>query len=154
PKCNLIGINNAIEVLRIANRLRGAELYRWQLITKDASPITVSNGITLVPDYGIKTAPKADLVLVCASYDAHILADSTICQYIHRLARHGVALGGIGQGSYVLARAGLLEGYRCTIHWEQRPSLVEDFPGLEVTSNLYEIDRDRMTCGGGTAALD
>src|SRR3546814_13524777 len=57
-------------------------------------------------------------------------------------------------GSYVLARAGLLDGYRCTIHWENLASFCEDFPEIEVTSELFEIDRNRFTCSGGTATID
>jgi transcriptional regulator GlxA family with amidase domain len=70
------------------------------------------------------------------------------------MERKGVDIGALCTGSYILARAGLLNGYRCTIHWENLPSFVEDFPEIEVTSELFEIDRNRLTCAGGTAAID
>ncbi len=57
-------------------------------------------------------------------------------------------------GAHVLAQAGLLDGYRCTIHWENLPAFAERFPNLEVSNELFEIDRNRFTCSGGTAALD
>ncbi|MFX8657106.1 AraC family transcriptional regulator, partial [Acinetobacter baumannii] len=55
---------------------------------------------------------------------------------------------------YILARAGLLAGYRCTVHWEHVPAFVEEFPGIRLSRTIYEIDRDRLTCAGGIAALD
>lgn len=73
---------------------------------------------------------------------------------LRRAARRGVVLGALSTGSYLLARAGLLAGHRCTIHWENRPAFVEDFPDLQCTDRLYEIDRGRLTCSGGTAAMD
>ncbi len=57
-------------------------------------------------------------------------------------------------GSHVLAHAGLLDGYSCTIHWENLPGFREEFPDIEVTDDLFAIDRNRYTCSGGMAALD
>ena len=54
----------------------------------------------------------------------------------------------------MLATAGLLEGYRCTIHWENLASLRETSPNIIVSEELYELDRDRYTVSGGTAPLD
>jgi len=56
--------------------------------------------------------------------------------------------------AYVLARAGLLDGYACTIHWENAASFAADFPHIELRNNLYVIDRDRYSCSGATATLD
>jgi len=53
-----------------------------------------------------------------------------------------------------LAEAGLLDGYKCTIHWENIESLAERYPKLNITSSLFEIDRNRYTCSGGLAAAD
>jgi len=63
-------------------------------------------------------------------------------------ARRGVRLGAITTGAYVLARAGLLDGYACTIHWENATSFAADFPDIELRNNLYVIDRDRYSCSG------
>jgi transcriptional regulator GlxA family with amidase domain len=72
-----------------------------------------------------------------------------------RLAvRRGLAVGSLSTGSYLLAWAGLLDGYRCTIHWENSAAFEEDFPKVIASGKIYEIDRDRLTCSGGTAAMD
>ena len=71
-----------------------------------------------------------------------------------QLARQRLPLGGICTGSYLLAKAELLKGYRCTIHWEDLPTLQAHFPGIVISSQLFELDRDRYTCSGGVAAMD
>ena len=65
-----------------------------------------------------------------------------------------MTIGGISGGPYILARAGLLDGHRATLHWEHQPAFSEDFPEIEVTPSLFEIDGNRITCSGGISALD
>ena len=74
--------------------------------------------------------------------------------WLRRWARQHCRIGAIGLGSFLLARAGLLDGYRCTIHWQHLAAFREEFRELEVTNEIFEIDRDRFTCGGGIGALD
>lgn len=70
------------------------------------------------------------------------------------MARAGPRVGTLADGSYILARAGLLGGYRCTIHWSCLPGFTETFPDIVVSTELYQIDRNRFTASGGTAAMD
>src|SRR5690606_15262711 len=74
--------------------------------------------------------------------------------WLRALSRRGVAIGGVSGGPYLLARAGLLDGHRCTIHWMHVPAFLEEVPALRPSMNLYEIDRGRLTCAGGIGALD
>lgn len=63
-------------------------------------------------------------------------------------------LGGIDTGAVVLAEAGLLDGHRATVHWEALDAFRENYPSLQATQELFEIDRQRITCAGGTASID
>ena len=96
------------------------------------------------------TAPRS----CAAASRAHLYQDRSLFAGLRRLDRQGADIGALCTGSHILARAGLLDGYRCTIHWENLAAFTEDFPQIEVTSELFEIDRNRFTCSGGTAALD
>jgi transcriptional regulator GlxA family with amidase domain len=138
----------------VANRLSGRPLYKWYLAGRAGEPIQASNGTVVVPETTIAEAPKADLILVCSSFEVAEYEDPEIHRFLRREARRGTRIGGIGSGAHVLALTRLLDGYRCTIHWELLPAFSENFPYLDVTANLYEIDRDRMTSGGGVAVMD
>jgi AraC family carnitine catabolism transcriptional activator len=70
------------------------------------------------------------------------------------MSRSGVVLGAVETGTYILARTGLLQGYKATIHWHCHTAFKERFPGTELKDALYVVDRKRMTCAGGTAGLD
>jgi AraC family transcriptional regulator, glycine betaine-responsive activator len=73
---------------------------------------------------------------------------------LRRLADRRVPLGALCTGGYALARAGLLDNFRATIHWENLSALREEFPRVRISDQLFTIDRDRYTCSGGTAPLD
>lgn len=158
PKFALMGFTSAIEPLRAANRLAGRRLYDWRIVSGDGAAVRSSSGIEVVPDHGIETVPRLDVVFVLSGLDPQGASrgaqDKATLAWLRRIARLGCRIGAISTGSYLLARAGLLDGYRCTIHWENLPGFQEAFPELEVTPELYEIDRGRITCSGGTASLD
>lgn len=154
PGFSLMSYASAVEPLRSASRLACAPLYRWHLFSPDCGTVQASNGLTVVPEARLEDAPPLDAFIVCAGLGVAEFHDARTFAALRRLARLGVDMGGISTGSLVLARAGLLAGYRCTIHWENLESFREEFPDLEVTGALYEIDRSRFTCAGGIAALD
>lgn len=156
PRFSMIAFAAAIEPLRLANRLAERELYRWRLLSVDGAPVAASNGIAVVPDGGLAecSSGRSATVLVCAGLGVERQHDPRIAAWLRRLDRQGVTLGALCTGAHVLARAGLLNGRRAAIHWENLPGFSEAFPEVEATSDLFEIDHDRYTCCGGTAALD
>jgi len=94
------------------------------------------------------------IMLVCAGIGGNKYRNKRVFAWLRRLARNRTMMGGIGTGAYALARAGLLDGYRCTVHWEEFENFAREFPQLRLTADLFEVDRDRLTCPGGTASLD
>jgi len=154
---SLIAFTSAIEPLRMANQLSGEPLYSWATIGESNEMITCSNGLAFAPDYSIATFDNTDAfdaVIVCGGIHIHRLGCDTSIQWLRQLAKSQVVLGAVCTGSHVLARAGLLDGYRFTIHWENIASAREEFPHLIISPELFEIDRDRYTCAGGTAPID
>ena len=154
PKFSFIAFINALEVLRIANRLAEGAPYSWTVVSLDGEPVQASNDMVAMVDGALKSTGPLDALFVCASFDPHRYCDREALAHLRRLGRHGTHLGGLCTGAYVLARAGLLEGYRCTLHWENQVGFAEAFPEIEATEELFEIDRDRYTAAGGTAPLD
>jgi len=143
-----------VEPMRSLNRFLNRTAYVWRLASLDGSPVEASNGISLQTMQIDEALKGAHYLFVCGGSRIQ-QEDSPAClAKLREAARNGIAVGALSTGSFLLARAGLLTGYRCTIHWENRPAFKEDFPFLECTNNLYEIDRNRLTCSGGTAAMD
>jgi transcriptional regulator GlxA family with amidase domain len=154
PRFSMMAFFAAVEPLRIANRVAGRELYSWHVFSLDGEPVEASNGMTLVVEAPIAAVPHFPFVIVCASFQPQHAETKALLNWLRRLARQGAVLGGLDTGTHVLARAGLLTGHRATLHWEHLPAFTEEFPEVETSAELFEIDRKRVTCAGGTAAID
>jgi transcriptional regulator GlxA family with amidase domain len=145
----------AVEPLRAANVLSGTPLYRWWNASPDNKPAITSNGAAVLPDHRFGSeSDLPDLLLVCAGGNPALFKDKPTFEWLRALARRGVIMGGVSGGPFILARAGLLKSRRCTIHWEHEPALREEYPSIELTHSLFELDGNRFTCSGGVAALD
>jgi AraC family transcriptional regulator, glycine betaine-responsive activator len=151
---SMIAFTNAIEPLRMANYLAAKTIYRWTVYTLDGTPAAASNGLTVAPTSRLDESNLPDILFVCGGVDVQHAVDDSLIHGLRKIARKRIILGGLCTGSYALARAGLLDGYRCAIHWENLSALRETFPGTVFTPDLFVIDRDRCTCTGGIAPLD
>ncbi|HWA46285.1 MAG TPA: GlxA family transcriptional regulator [Hypericibacter adhaerens] len=158
PKFSMMAFVSAVEPLRVANRLAGAMLYQWEIVSLEGASILASNGMALVADRQLSQLSRGGAryrtVVVGAGFEPERGYDRRVRDWLRRLDRNGVELGAMDTGSFVLARAGLLDGYRATTHWESLDSFRERFPKVEAEGGLFAIDRNRLTCAGGTAALD
>jgi len=149
-----MSLTSAIEPLRSLNRLVGADAYEWRLASLDGRPVAASNGIPL-PAVPLDLALEgASALFICGGLRIQEPDERGYLAALRRAARRSIVLGSLSTGSFLLARAGLLDGYRCTIHWENLPAFQEAFPDLDCSASIFEIDRERMTCSGGTAAMD
>lgn len=154
PGFALMSYAAAIEPLRAANLLSGTTLYRWWHAAPSGVPVTASNGVAIIPEFGTDQDRAADMVFVCAGGNPATFNDKTTFAWLRRLARKGTTIGGISGGPYILARAGLLDQRRATLHWEHLPAFREAFPDVTVVPSLFEIDGNRITCSGGISGLD
>ncbi len=154
PEFTMMPVTSAIEPLRIANRLSEKSFYKWTMHSVDGKPVAASNGILTMVDGDLATIPDHATIIVCAGLNVQHHSDKRLTAWLRKTARRGVDLGAVCTGAHLLAEAGILDGYRCTIHWENLPGFSEAFPDIDATGGLFEIDRDRFTSAGGTTALD
>lgn len=139
--------------LRAANLLSGKRLF--DITNFAATPVAESSGAAQISGcVPIGTDMPLDLLLVIAGGDPFAYRDKSLFSWLQRLARSNVRIGGVSGGPVILAKAGVMAGRRMTVHWEHAAELGEAYPDLMIEKRLYIMDRDRVTCGGGTAPLD
>ncbi|MGE7990073.1 GlxA family transcriptional regulator [Pseudomonas sp. NPDC089554] len=153
PGFSAIGFISAVEPLRVANRFRGPQ-YRWRVLSLDGGAVLASNGMSVNADAALAEAERAGMLLVVAGFEPLAGFAPALQHALRRFDHEGMILGGIDTGAMVLAEAGLLDGYRATLHWEALEAFKERYPRLQATQELFEIDRRRITCAGGTASID
>jgi AraC family transcriptional regulator, glycine betaine-responsive activator len=154
PEFTMMPVTSAIEPLRLANRMADKQLYKWTLHSLDGQPVAASNGILTMVNGDLEAVPQDAAIIVCGGLNIQHHTDKRLLSWLRKTSRRGVDIGAVCTGSHVLAEAGLLDGYKCTIHWENLPGFTEAFPDIDVTGGLFEIDEDRFSSAGGTTALD
>jgi transcriptional regulator GlxA family with amidase domain len=150
----LIAHSAAIEPLRMANHLSGEEHYQWFTLSETGEPVRASDGQRILPDAPMCDAQDLDIVIVCGGVAQQQAIRKSHLSFLQAQARRGAMIGGVCTGTWALAQAGLLDGYRASIHWECISGLQEAFPNVLVTSHLFTIEANRLTASGGTAPLD
>lgn len=148
-----IAFTLAVETLRLANRELGRDAYSWKIITLSDEPVRSSGNIQILADDTINNC-EVDTLFVCGGVRIEETWSKPLMMNLKKLARLKVNIGSLCTGAYVLARSGLLDDYKATIHWENLASVREEFPRVNFTHDLFQLDRGRFTCAGGTASID
>lgn len=151
---SLLCFSTAIESLRIANRMGERSLYEWRLIGEGGVQAACSAGTVFQLDDDLVEMGRDDTVLVCSGIDVQSATTKKVLSWLRREARKGLVIGGLCTGAYCLAKAGLLDGKRATIHWENQDSFGEEFEEVTLTKSVFVVDNNRMTTAGGTSSID
>lgn len=154
PEFSMLAFSSAIEPLRAANRMAEKQLFDWVIASPTGEPTAASNQVVVTTNGTPDVLHDCRLIFLCSGVNVKSNIEKSILNVARRLDRSGVIIGAICTGTHIMAAAGLLDDKRCTIHWENIDGLAEEFPKLEVTNELFEIDDTRVTCSGGTASLD
>jgi transcriptional regulator GlxA family with amidase domain len=154
PQASILEVASALDPLRNANRQLGHEAYRWRVVTPDGRPAPLTCGIELPSDGALADALGADALIVIAGYRLNQVATRPLIRDLRRIAPRFHLVGGIDAAPWVLARAGLLNGYRATVHWEDLEDLATTHPEVKVVPDRFVIDRNRVTIAGAAPAAD
>lgn len=150
----LLSFAAAVECLRVANRMAGRELYSWVLTGESETVVTSSAGVRFQLDFPLGELTRDDVVLVCGGMNVQATATKRMLNWLRREARRGLRMGGLCTASYVLAKAGLLDGKRATIHWENHDAFLEEFEEVRLTKSVFVVDGNRVSTAGGTSSID
>ena len=162
PGFSLLALSGAVDALRAANLVLGRNAYEWRLSADLGDPaeedyVPSSSHIRLpAAPLTNRHAPGAapDLIAVVGGERSHDYESQALAGSLARAAGRGARIGSISDGSFPVAAAGLFDGYRSTIHWKCLNAYRERFPDLDIRTSIYEIDRNRFSCAGGTTSLD
>lgn len=157
PEFSNLCLFNSIEPLRAANSFIDSPGYKWSLISMNGKAVTSSSGFEMNVDFSVDDMMKTeqpDVLIVLASYNYQRHTTAEVISKLRELKNQIKIIGGLDTGSYPLAKAKLLHGYKATIHWAELETFSEQFRQIEVCNNRYVIDRNRISSGGATTALD
>lgn len=150
----MIAFAAAIEPLRLANQISGKQLYVWRLLGENGQQVACSNGAQITLDGGLEACLRGDTILVCGGVEIGSAMTRPVMGWLRREARRGARMAGICTGTWILAEAGLLDGKRATIHWENQDSFTEKHPSITLIRTVFVEDGRFLSAAGGTAAID
>ena len=154
PKFSGMTLSALVEPLRIANYCAGETLYSWDYLSVDGSNTTSCSGMSIPTTAIPAQGTNWDAVIICGGWNASRYDNAQLLKWLRLLARKGVTLGAAETGTYVLARAGLLDGHPATVHWHCLEGLEETYPDIDLSEQLFVTDGKHMTCAGGTSGID
>lgn len=144
----------AVESLRIANRMAGKQLYEWRVIGEGGDTVACSAGTSFRLDSDLNEVVRDEVIVLCGGIDVASATTKKLLNWVRREARRGAKIGGLCTAGYAMAKAGLLDGKRATIHWENQDSFVEEFEEVTLTKSVFVVDGNTFTTAGGTASID
>ncbi len=141
PQASILEVASVLDPLRSANRHLGTEAFRWRVVSPDGAPVPLTCGIELPSTGPLDAAEGADALVVIAGFRQAEVATRPLIRSLRRIAPRFRAVGGIDAGAWVLARAGLLDGHRATVHWEDLEDLAAAHPQIDVAARPLRVVR-------------
>lgn len=154
PQASILAVASVLDPLRNANRHLGREGFRWRVVSPGGGPVALTCGIELPSAGPLAAAEGADALIVIAGYNQAQGAGRAVVAALRRMAGRFLAVGGVDAGPWVLARAGLLDGRRATVHWEDLEDFTAAHPAVQVVPDRFVIAGNRFTAGGAAPAAD
>lgn len=154
PQFTLAAFANFIDAIRLAADSRDLSQQidcQWAVLGEPGELIESSCGLRVQPWDLFESPKRFDYVVVVGGLlQSRTRVSANINAFLTAAANAHVPLVGLCTGSFILARAGLLDGYQVCVSWFHIGEFREEFPSLKVESkHQFIVDGDRLTCAGG-----
>ena len=144
---------NTVEPLRAANTVARKKLYEWRFVTLDGAAVVSSSGMEIAPQIALPEG-RGDMLVVMPSYDFEKADTPATTRALLAARPRYQTIAGFDTGSWLLARAGFLDGHPATIHWEELSRFEEAFPEVDAQRQRFVTESPCPTCSGAMAAFD
>lgn len=145
---------NTVEPLRAANMLLGRRVYDWSFMSPDGASVRSSSGLPVAAETALSKSGNGDVLFLIPSYEHQKYLTPAVMRSLRAAAGRYDVLAGLDMGSWLMAAAGVLDGYQAAIHWDEVDNFQEAFPDVDVTRARVVMDRDRWSCGGAMTAFE
>jgi transcriptional regulator GlxA family with amidase domain len=147
-------LTSAIEPLRAANEITGKREFDWKLVAETKAPVRSSAEIGFEPDVTLQEVEGLDQVYLISPPTAVFADPRRSPARLRWLDRTGVTLGAFSGGIFPLARAGLMDGRACSVHWCYEAAFKVDFPTVVARDATIQREGRRVTVSGAGAVFD
>lgn len=158
PEVEVLDFAGPYEVFTTASRVHrrrhpGSEApFRVFTVARSTQPVRARAGLSVLPDFGMKSAPRADVLLIPGGVVDAEVADPDVVAWIRERSLHAAITASVCTGAFLLASAGLLAGRAATTHWEDIADLRSRHPETVVRENVRWVDEDSVISSAGIAA--
>ena len=154
PRFNIFSLTSVLEPTRIANYLSDEDIYQITFISREVGYVHASNGMSVLCEPLPERLDRHCLLLVVGSWGSERFEDKRLFSWLRLQSRIGVEMCTVEQGTYLLAKSGLLNGRKATTHWSCIAGFQEQYPDIAVSEQLFTIEDNIMCCSGATAGID
>jgi transcriptional regulator GlxA family with amidase domain len=154
PGISMMSLATVLDPLRAANRVSDRPRFRWRLASADGRPVTTTCGIAVAVDERFETGVRTQMLVLVAGFDVHRHARRPFMAHIAAAARAADLVLAVEAGSWLLARAGLLDGVRATTHWEDLEDFAARHPRVRVCPDRYVVDGRWVSAGSASPTFD
>ena len=154
PGYSALSFTHALVVLQLANKHGERAPFEIRVLSEDGAPVTDALGGSFPIDGPLDEPQREDFGGLVTGDDVERENLSAVSGFLRKADRIGATLCALYTGAYVLAKAGLLDGKRATIHWEKRQAFMEEFPEVDLTEYTFTSSASPYCSSGGTSAID
>jgi len=122
-------------------------------MAESADPIRCNNPLTVVADYTLEDCPHMDILLVPGGRGTRPALDrADLIAWIEARAAKAELTTSVCTGSFLLAKAGLLDGKSATTYFGSVPFMRETFPAVDTQENVRWVDAGEVVTSAGVSA--